>query len=334
MRIDTQLVAPLGQVTEAADRLRAAGFDGAFTFEGPHDVFFPLVEAVRSGLDLYTNVAIAFPRSPMHLAHMAWDLQQASGGRFSLGLGTQVRRHIEDRYSAAWTHPVARMREMVAAIKAIFASWQTGEGLRFEGEYFHHTYLPPLFRPLPLESGPPPIWVGAVGPRLTRTVAEVADGLLIHPFHSEAFLHDHTLPVMEQGLAASGRGRSEFSLVADVIVCCGRDDQEQVAADAGVRMLLAFYGSTPAYAPVLERHGWGALQPRLAQLVREGRWGEMPAVIDEDVLSTLCVRGGPTEVADELRRRYDAVADRVGFYLPYEHDDQLEARIIEAVRAS
>ncbi len=193
MLIDTQLRAPLGQVADEAARLRATGFDGAFSSEGPSDVFFPLVEAATSGLDVYTNVAIAFPRSPLHLAHMAWDLQRLSQGRFALGLGTQVRRHIEARYSAAWSRPVDRMREMVRAIKAIFASWQSGEPLQFEGEFFHHTYMPPLFRPQPLDLEPPPIWVGAVGPRLTRTVAEVADGLLMHPFHSEQFLHDRTL---------------------------------------------------------------------------------------------------------------------------------------------
>lgn len=334
MRIDTQLSAPLGQAAGASARLRSAGFDGAFTFEGPNDVFFPLVEAVSSGLDLYTNVAIAFPRSPMHLAHMAWDLQRASNGRFSLGLGTQVKRHVEDRYSATWTRPVARMRELVTAIKAIFASWQDGTPLKFEGEFFHHTYLPPQFRPGPLEWGPPPIWVGAVGPVLTRTVAEVADGLLVHPFHSEAFLHDHTLPAVERGLAAAQRRRDDFSLIADVIVCCGADDQQQAAADAGVRMLLAFYGSTPAYAPVLERHGWGDAQPQLAALVREGRWGDMPSVVDDDMLATLSVRGTPDEVAAELVRRYDGVADRIGFYLPYQHDAGLETQIIQAIRDS
>jgi probable F420-dependent oxidoreductase len=226
------------------------------------------------------------------------------------------------------------MRELVSAIKAIFASWQDGAPLQFEGEFFHHTYLPPMFRPRPLECGPPPIWVGAVGPVLTRTVAEVADGLLVHPFHSEAFLHDHTLPAIEEGRATADRRRDDFSLIADVIVCCGTDHQEQAAADAGVRMLLAFYGSTPAYAPVLARHGWGDAQPELAQLVRDGRWDDMPSVIHDDMLTTLSVRGTPDEVAAELVRRYDGVADRVGFYLPYQHDDQLASRIIRTIRAS
>jgi probable F420-dependent oxidoreductase len=334
MRIDTQLAAPLGQVAVEAKRLRDAGFDGAFTFEGPNDVFLPLVEAAPSGLDIYTNVAIAFPRSPLHLAHTAWDLQRLSKGRFALGLGTQVRRHIESRYSAAWSRPVARMREMIMAVKAIFSSWQTGDPLAFDGDFFHHTYMPPLFRPEPLEWEPPPIWVGAVGPRLTRTVAEVADGLLIHPFHTEAFLHDRTLPGVEEGLSASHRDRSGFSLIADVIVCSGRDDRELAAADAGTKTLLAFYASTPAYAPVLELHGWSAIQPQLAQMVRQGQWAEMPGVIDDAMLGALSVRGSAAEVANALLRRYSGVADRVGFYLPYGHDDDLVAEIISAVRVA
>jgi probable F420-dependent oxidoreductase len=334
MRIDTQLTARLGEVRDEVARLRAAGFDGVFSFEGPNDVFFPLVEAADSGLDVYTNVAIAFPRSPMHLAQQAWDLQRLSRGRFALGLGTQVRRHVEDRYSATWTRPVARMRELVSALKAIFDAWQNGGPLDFRGEFFHHTYLPPMFRPRPLDEGPPPVWVGAVGPRMTTAVAEVADGLLVHPFHSESFLRERTVPSVEAGLATAERERAAFAFVVDAIVCAGRDDDEQRVADDGTRSLLAFYGSTPAYAPVLEHHGWGDLQPRLQQLVREGGWAEMATTITDEMVDTLSVRGTPDEVAATLRARYEDLADRVAFYLPYAHDDGLATEIIGAIRAS
>lgn len=330
--MDTQLTAALGSVAEEAARLRDAGFDGVFTFEGPNDVFFPLVEAAPVGLDVYTNVAIAFPRSPMHLAHQAWDLQRLSSGRFALGLGTQVRRHVEDRYSASWTHPVARMREMVLAVKAIFTAWETGGPLDFRGEHFHHTYLPPLFRPAPLDGPPPPVWVGAVGPVLTRTVAEVADGLLVHPFHSESFLHAHTLPHVERGLTRREVPDDELTLVADVIVCAGRDHDEMAAARAGCRALLAFYGSTPAYRPVLDHHGRGDLQAELHDLVRAGRWDELADHIDDHLLETLCVVGSPDDVAATLLSRYEGTADRVGFYLPYAHDPALPAAIIGALR--
>ena len=334
MRIDTQLTADLGSVADEAARLREVGFDGVFTFEGPNDVFFPLVEAAPTGLDIYTNVAIAFPRSPLHLAHQAWDLQRLSRGRFALGLGTQVRRHIEQRYGAAWTRPVARMRELVRAVKAIFASWQGESQLMFEGEFFRHTYMPPLFRPDPLSSPPPPVWVGAVGPQMTKVVGEVADGLLVHPFHSERFLLDRTLPGIEVGLAESGRTRREFSLIADVIVCSGRDESELASAESGSRSLLAFYASTPAYAPVLELHGWSSIQPTLQQMVRDGRWDEMPGLIDDEILGALTVRGSPDDVAKELQRRYAGVADRVGFSMPYAHDGRLAAEIIGQMRGS
>lgn len=330
--MDTQLTAPLGSAAEEASRHRDAGFDGVFTFEGPHDVFFPLVEAAPLGLDIYTNVAIAFPRSPLHLAHQAWDLQRLSQGHFALGLGTQVRRHIEQRYSATWAAPVARLREQILAIKAIFATWQHDEPLSFDGEFYRHSYMPPLFRPAPLDVGPPPIWAGAVGPRLTRAVAEVADGLLVHPFHSELFLHERTLPGVEDGLATTGRSKESFSVIADVIVCVGRDDTEIATAEAGCRALLAFYGSTPAYAPVLDLHGWGALQPELQQMVRAGRWAELPTRIDDRLLDTLCVRGSPNDVAAQLVGRYGGIADRIGFYLPYSHDPALSCEIIDAIR--
>jgi probable F420-dependent oxidoreductase len=332
MQVDTQLTAPLGAVAAETERLQAAGFDGVFTFEGPNDVFFPLVEAAPSGLDIYTNVAISFPRSPVHLAHQAWDLQRLSQGRFALGLGTQVRRHIEQRFSATWGSPAAHMREQILAIKAIFGAWQHGEALTFEGEYYRHTYMPPLFSPPPLDGEPPPVWCGAVGPRLTRVVAEVADGLLVHPFHSDRSLHETTMPLVDEGLAASERTRDSFTFVVDAIVCAGRDDAELAAADAGCRSLLAFYGSTPAYRAVLDLHGWGELQPVLQQMVREGRWGELADRIGEPLLDTLCLRGSPDDVAAELVRRYGAVADRVGFYLPYGHDPALTTEIIDAIR--
>jgi probable F420-dependent oxidoreductase len=332
MRVDTQLTAPLGAVSEQARRLRDAGFDGVFTFEGPSDVFFPLVEAAAvDGLDLYTNVAIAFPRSPLHLAHQAWDLQARTGGRFALGLGTQVRRHIEQRYSASWDHPVARMREMVLALRAIFASWQEATPLDFRGDFFSHTYLPPIFRPAPLAVGLPPIWVGAVGPRLTETVAEVADGLLVHPFHSERFLRDHALVHMDRGLATAGRGRRDLDVIVDVIVCTWRDEHELALARQGTKTLLAFYGSTPAYRPVLELHGWADAQSELQQLVRDGRWADLGGVVDDTMLRTLAVCGTPTEVAAQLTSRYAGLAERVGFYLPYEHHPDLPAAVIGAL---
>jgi len=301
VKILTALFGP----TDAVDRARAlreAGAAGVFTFEGPHDVFAPLTLASTvGGLDLMTNVAIAFPRNPIQLAHQAYDHQTLSGGRFTLGLGTQIRTQIEKRYGASFDQPVARMRELVEALRAIFATWQSGERLDFRGEFYRHTLMTPTFNPGPNPFGPPPIYVGALGPRLTRATAEVADGLLVMPFGSTKFLHEATMPAVREGLAAraNSAGRSEFAVVPEVIVSAG-DDHE------ATRRLLAFYGSTPAYRPVLDIHGWGDLQPDLHALTKQGRWAEMGALITDEVLHTIAACGTPRQIADHIRARAEA----------------------------
>lgn len=309
MKVLTALFGP----TDAVDRARAlreAGATGVFTFEGPHDVFAPLTLASTvGGLDLMTNVAIAFPRNPIQLAHQAYDHQTLSGGRFTLGLGTQIRTQIEKRYGASFDQPVARMRELVEALRAIFATWQGGERLDFRGEFYRHTLMTPTFNPGPNPFGPPPIYVGALGPRLTRATAEVADGLLVMPFGSTKFLGEATMPAVREGLAAVGR--SEFAVVPEVIVSAG-DDHE------ATRRLLAFYGSTPAYRPVLDIHGWGDLQPELHALTKQGRWAEMGALITDEVLHTIAACGTPRQIADHIRGRAEAAggSETVCLYQP------------------
>ena len=333
MRIDTQLRAPLAGAADEARALRDAGFEGVFTFEGPHDVFLPLAAAATvEGLDLYTNLAIAFPRSPTHLAHLAYDLHQASGGRFALGLGTQVRPHIEKRYGATWSKPVARMRELIEATRAVLTCWQEGGRLEVHGEFYELTLMPPTFNPGPLPFGPPPLWVGALGPKMTRMVAEVADGLLVHPFNSDRFVREHTLPGVTEGLAASGRDRSQFTLICETIVCAWRDEEERATAIAGAKGLVAFYGSTPAYRPVLEAEGAGDLQPELNRLTKEGRWAELGDVIDDDLLERIAVCGEPAEVARRIHERYGDVADRLAFYTPYAIDPTLTAEVLDRLR--
>ena len=335
MRLDTQLRQPLSEVVGEVAELASAGLDGCFTFEGPNDVFFPLVVAAEhSTLDIYPNLAIAFPRSPMHLAHQAWDLQRLSSGRFALGLGTQIRPHIERRYSAAWERPVERMAEMVAAIRAVFACWQEDEPLDFRGDHYQLTLMGPTFDPGPLDAGPPPIWVGALGPRMTRMVAGTADGLLLHPFSTEEFLTSHTLPLVEDGLAAVDRSRDELTIVGETIVCAYRDDAERETAEAGTRWLLAFYGSTPAYRPVLDSVGYGELQPELNQLSKQGRWDEMAALIDEPLLNQISVSGTPPEIAAQFERRFAPRVERLGFYLPYAVAPGLLAEIVDAAAGS
>ncbi len=332
MRFDTQL-AGLQDAADHARRLEALGVDGAFTFEGPHDVFTPLVLAAgaTTTLELATNVAIAFPRNPVQLAHQAWDLQLLSNGRFTLGLGSQIRAQVEKRYGAEFDRPIARMREMVGALRAIFATWETGEPLDFRGEFTSHTLMPPIFNPGPHPYGLPPIALGGLGPQMVSLAAEVADGLLVMPFNSGAHLRRRTLPAVAEGLARSGRSRSDLTVTGEVIVCCGRDEAELETARVAGRWLLSFYASTPAYRPVLEVEGWEDLQPELNALSKSGRWDEMPRRIDDTMLTTLAAVGSPAEVAAVVVDRFGGLVDRVGFYTPYLVADETVAALVDAL---
>ncbi|MCW2782076.1 MAG: class F420-dependent oxidoreductase [Marmoricola sp.] len=326
MRIDIQLDARPDAAAGRAAALAATGVDGLFTFEGPHDVFLPLALAAPvTQIDLMTNVAIAFPRSPLHLAHAAYDLQLLSGGRFHLGLGSQIKPHIENRYGSSWSKPAARMRETVLAVKAILSSWQDGTPLDFRGEFTRHTLMPPTFNPGPSPYGAPPVLMGALGPVLTRTAAEVADGLLVMPFNSLRHFRERTMPAVESGLDRAGRTRDQLSIVPQVIAAVGRTPEQLEVASTCVRRLLAFYGSTPNYRPVLEVEGWESLQPELNRLSKVGAVGEMTDLVDDTMLATLAVRGTPEECAHEIVRRFGDVADRVCVYFPgYDIDpDQL-----------
>jgi probable F420-dependent oxidoreductase len=332
------VLAPVYGLTEAAEsakQLEDVGVDGVFTFEGPHDVFIPLtLAAAATNLSVMTNVAIAFPRNPIHLAHASRDLQSLSGGRFTLGLGTQVRTHIEKRFGEEFDRPVARMREQVEAIRAIFHAWDTGEPLRFEGEFRTHTKMSPTFSPGPSEWGAPPIAVGALGPLMTAMAASVADSLAVMPFTSERFFADHTMPAVEKGLANRATDLPAFEILPELIICTGRDEAEMEAAEAGCRGLLGFYSSTPAYRPVLEHEGLGEIQTRAQQYTREGRWDELATLIPDEMLDLISVRGTPKQVAEQINRRYSHYASRVCVYMPYNTPDGLWAELISSLHAS
>jgi probable F420-dependent oxidoreductase len=318
VKVDT-MVSGLEGAAGQARRLEELGVDGAFTFEGPHDVFTPLIVAAgaTSSLELATNVAIAFPRNPVQLAHQAYDLQVLSRGRFTLGLGSQVRAQVEKRYGASFDRPIARMREMVAALRAIFATWESGDRLDFRGEFSSHTLMPPTFNPGPNPYGMPGIAIGGLGPQMVRLAAEVADGLLVMPFNSGQHFARRTLPAIDEGLRRAGRKREELTVTGEIIACCGGDDAEMETARSAGRWLLSFYASTPAYRPVLEVEGWGDLQPELNRLSKSGRWEEMPAMIDDTMLATLAAVGSPKQVAAQTLDRFGGLVDRVGFYTPY-----------------
>ncbi|MEZ5383081.1 MAG: TIGR03617 family F420-dependent LLM class oxidoreductase [Microthrixaceae bacterium] len=315
LALDTLLMAPPAEVRARAEALAATGVTGLFTFEGPHDPFLPLVAAADLGLDCYTNVAIAFPRSPAHLAHLAWDLSALSGGRFALGLGTQVKAHIERRLGATWSHPAARMEEWVGAVRAFFDAWQHQEPLSFEGRFTSHTLMTPAFDPGPLPDGPPPIWLGGLGPRMTELAATVGDGVLLHPFTSDAHLANVALPRVHDGIAKRADGIRP-TLVGQAIVATGRDDTERADAEAAARWLVAFYGSTPAYRPVLQTEGFDHLHPEWRRLSREGRWPEMAEQVPDELLEAVVLRGDPAAVAARIGQRFAGQVDRVAINSP------------------
>ena len=333
VKVDVWLSNSVMDAARRASELERTGVDGVFSFENAHDVFFPLVAAAPvCSLDLMTNVAIAFPRSPVHLAHAAWDLQTLSEGRFRLGLGSQVRAHVENRYGARWGRPVAHMREMVVATKAILEAWQVGERVDFRGEYTTHTLMTPVFDPGPNPFGAPKVLVGALGPKMNAMAAEVADGVLVMPFNTGRHMRDRTMPAIEAGLAAGGRTRADIEVVAEVIVATGRTDEELAAADAA-RFLVAFYGSTPAYRPVLEVEGCGDLQPELNALSKRGEWLEMVSLVDDELFRTIAVHGSPAECAEEIARRFPG-CDRICAYFPgYDASDDLIAEFTREVKA-
>jgi probable F420-dependent oxidoreductase len=333
LKLDVMLSDSVVGAAERARALEQAGVDGVFTFENSHDLFFPLVAAAPvCSLDLMTNVAIAFPRSPVHLAHAAYDLHLLSAGRFRLGLGSQVRAHVEKRYGAVWGKPVAQMREWVLATKAILGSWQDGSRLDFRGEYTTHTLMTPTFNPGPNPYGLPKILVGALGPRMNQMAAEVADGILVMPFNTHRHMRERTLPAISAGLAAAGRVRSDLEVTAEVIVAMGRTDEELATATRAVRGLLAFYGSTPAYRPVLEIEGWGELQPELNARSKRGEWAGMSDLVTPEMVGTIAVAGTPDQVAAEIVTRFGD-CDRVCAYFPgYPAGDDLIAELAEALR--
>jgi probable F420-dependent oxidoreductase len=302
----------------AARRLEDLGYDGGFAFEGPHDPFLPLAVAAThtTRLELGTAIAVAFARSPMNLAYLAWDLQLASQGRFVLGLGTQVRAHVQRRFGMPWSRPAARMREMTLAIRAIWRAWQERERLDFQGEFYRHTLMVPIFDPGPNPHGLPRIFLAGVGARMTEVAGEVGDGFFVHPLHTPEFVRTTTLPALARGLARAGRDRKDFEISCQVMIATGDEPAELARAREAVRAQIAFYGSTPAYLPVLACHGREALHHELHDLSRRGAWREMAALVDDALLEAVAVVGPPHELASRLHQRC-AFADRVTPLAPW-----------------
>jgi probable F420-dependent oxidoreductase len=312
IRIFAHLTDDLATAGQQAQEIEALGFDGVMSHESAHDPFFPLLMAAANSrrLQLMTDVAIAFARTPMTLANLAHDLNAFSGGRFVLGLGSQIKPHITRRFSMPWSQPAARMRELVQAIRAIFATWYDGAPLRFEGQFYTHTLMTPAFTPSNTMHGKPSIGIAAVGPLMTETAGAVADRLFVHPFTTETYLREFTLPHLHKGLDSANRPAGACQLVYDPLIVTGATPETFARSRKAIADRIAFYASTPAYRPVLDAHGWGELQPELQAMTKSGRWSEMGSLVTDEMVRTFAVVGEVKDIAPQIWTRYgDLVAD-------------------------
>jgi probable F420-dependent oxidoreductase len=339
MKIDGGIGTDLRNVPQQAQEVEAAGYTGAWTAETSHDPFLPLLLAAEhtEKLELGTSIAVAFARNPMTLANTAWDLQAYSQGRFILGLGSQIKPHITKRFSMEWSHPAARMREMVLAMRAIWNTWLTGEKLDFRGEFYTHTLMTPFFTPNAKELdgfGPPRVFLAGVGELMTEVAGEVCDGFICHGFTTERYLREVTIPALERGRAKAGKTMEGFEIIGPSFVVTGNDEAELEAAATATRQQIAFYGSTPAYRGVLEIHGWGGLQDELNTLSKQGEWAKMGTLIDDEILNTFAVVGEPEGIAPELTKRYGDVIQRISFYAPYASDPDRWSAVMAALEAA
>jgi probable F420-dependent oxidoreductase len=336
MKVDGGIAGGLDKAAAAAARQEARGYDGVWVAETSHDPFLPLVMAAQDTVrvDLGTSIAVAFARNPMTLAQVSWDLQAASHGRFVLGLGSQIKPHITRRFSMPWSHPAPRMREMILAIRAIWACWNDGTKLDFRGDFYQHTLMTPFFNPGPNPHGDARIFLAGVGGLMTEVAGEVADGFICHGFTTQRYLTEVTLPALEKGRAKAGKPMDGFELSGPMFVVTGRDEDEMAAAATGVRRQIAFYGSTPAYRGVLELHGWGDLQDELNRMSKEGRWADMGTLIDDEMLATFAVVAPLDEVAGKLIERWSGVLSRLSFYTPYESAPGQFDEVIAALKAA
>lgn len=312
IRIDAPVAARLESIEADARRIEALGYDGLRVAELNSDPFLPLTlaAAATDRIELVTSVAVAFARNPMSLAQTAHDLNRFAGGRLILGLGSQVKAHIERRFSMPWYKAAAQMREFLQAMNAIFDCWYDGERLEYEGEYYAHTLMPGTFRPETGDATRPRLVLSATGPLMTKVAAEEADGMLMHPFSSARYLREVTLPAIAAGLEQRQRSRETFTLDYAPMVAMGSTDAELEAGISRLRERIAFYGCTVAYRPVLELHGWGALQNELIPLHRAHRQTEMAALITDEMVTTIGIVGSPVQVIAEMRARFDGLIDR------------------------
>ena len=329
------LGADLDMTPLAIAALEQRGYDAAFSAEINSDPFFPLVLAAEHSqtIALTTSISVAFARNPMTMANLSWDLNQYSRGRFTVGLGSQIKPHITRRFSMPWSKPAARMRDFILAMRAIWACWETGEKLDFNGEFYQHNLMTPMFTPSRKDYGAPGVNLAAVGPLMTEVAAEVADGVIAHGFTTAKYLEQVTLPAVARGLEKSGRKREDLDISLPVMVVAGIDEEAFAQSRAAVQHQLGFYASTPAYRPVLEAHDWGELQTEANQLTRAGRWEDMGALITDEILNTFAIVSEDIEqVPSLLKQRYGHLAD-TWMCTVETGDTDLQKHLVAAVQA-
>jgi probable F420-dependent oxidoreductase len=321
-----------GKAAVAAERI---GHDGWWATETQIDPFLSCAVAAErtERIGIGTGIAVALARNPMTVAVQANDLQALSAGRFLLGLGSQVKPHIINRYSMQWSKPAARMREFVLAIRAIWSAWATGERLSFRGEFYRHTLMTPFFDPGPNPYGNPMILLAGVGPLMTEAAGEVADGLLCHPLSTERYLREVTLPAVKRGRARAGKTTAGFEITGPSMIVIGDTEAELAAGAQSVKEQIAFYGSTPAYRGVLDLHGWGQLHEELNGMAARGEWDRMPAAIDDEVLRTFAVIGTPEQAVAEIGRRYGGLITRITLAIPENRDAERWDGLLGSLRA-
>ncbi len=335
MKVDAVLAADMNRIAEHSKRLEALGYDGLRLAELNHDPFMPLAIAAEhtERIELVTSVAVAFSRNPMSMALLAHDLNAFSGGRLVLGLGSQVRPHIERRFSMPWHQAARQMREFIEAMNAIFDCWYDGARLHYIGEYYQHTLMPATFKPENTGGPRPRIVLSATGPLMTKVAARVADGMIMHPFSTERYMREVTIPAVEAGLVESGRTLADFELDYAPMLAVGSSDEAVERAVAIVRDRIAFYGCTVAYRPVLEVHGWGDLQEELIELNRRHETAEMADLITDEMVETIAIVGRPEQVIEQMNERFGGLIDRTGFGVQGIDDDEISA-LLDRLRAS
>lgn len=315
MKLDAALpIVGLKDVPAIAKAAEEIGFDALWTQETQHDPFLPcaLIAEHTARLNFGTAIAVSFARSPANLAYTAWDLAAQSNGRFILGLGTQVKAHVERRFGQPWPEsPVKKLREQIEVIRAFWDCWQNGMKLNYRGEYYKITLMSPFFNAGAIEHPNIPIYIAGVNTGLAKLAGELCEGFHAHPFHSLMYMNEVILPAIEEGAVKTGRKREDVAVSVTAFIATTPEEMNFA------RMQIAFYASTPSYRPVMDLHGWGGVAETLSAHAAKGEWAEMPMLITDEMLGEFCLVTEEAKLADELKKRYDGIADRLTLYTPF-----------------